>query len=163
MPWLPRRPPLQHPSSYDEANTWIVMRALEGQGLVELVPGVEPQRWRVATRYRGSAVPYVEVATLIRAGEWASYGDISIAVHGTPNAARAVGRAAAKLRHFPNAHRVLGRGGIIPDGWRSHEGLGPEECQRRLEAEGVRFTDGHADPARHITWEELRERGGLAV
>ena len=45
-----------------------------------------------------------------------SQGDISIAVRGDMHAARAVGRAAAKLPEFPNPHRVLQSGGIITSG-----------------------------------------------
>ncbi len=101
---------------------------------------------------------YVRVAGLVRAGEWTSYGDISIAVHGHVAAARAVGRAAATVLGFPNAERVIGKGGRIPAGWGVATGGGPEECRRRLEAQGVRFEEGLADPSQHVGWEILVDR-----
>jgi alkylated DNA nucleotide flippase Atl1 len=147
---------------YDEANTWNVVTSLEAQDFVEKVPGVQPQRWRLAPQYRGSAKPYMAMAAHVHAGEWATYGDVAVAVTGRTEAARAVGRAAAKLPSFPNPHRILGAGGRIPDGWRSGEGLGPDECQRRLEAEGMSFRSGRADHAKHLSWEELKRRADEA-
>ena len=101
----------------------------------------------------------------MRSGEWTTYGDIAVVVHGYARAARAVGRAAATLDAFPNAERVIAKGGRIPAGWGSgSRGWwtgspdGAAECRRRLEAQGVRFEDGRADPARHVGWEVLAER-----
>jgi hypothetical protein len=54
---------------------------------------------------------------------------------------------------FPNPWRVLDRDGAIPDGWRGYSG--PEKCQALLEAEGVTFEEGRADPAHRVGWEEL--------
>lgn len=142
---------------YDVPNAYLTLRSLVNRGLVELIPGSSPQRWR-AIRDRGSSTPYLLAAQAVRAGEWATYGDVSIAIRGDDRAARAVGRAAAKLPDFPSPHRIIGAGGTIPDGWRDHEGQGPEECQRRLEADGVTFTDARADPMRRLPWEVLRER-----
>lgn len=114
---------------------------------------------------------YVRIAGLVRAGEWCTYGDISTAIRGDSRAARAVGRAAATHPGFPAAHRVLRSGGAIAEEWGGiaeewggQEGLGPAECRRRLEAEGVGFTaDGRARPEFRVTWDELvlrdRERG----
>ena len=115
------------------------------------------------TRGEGTRLPsaidaYVRVAGLVDTGEWTTYGDISTVVHGSSRAARAVGRAAASISRFPNAERVIGSGGRIPSGWRDDAGRGPEECQRRLEAQGVRFEDARADPARHVGWEVLAGR-----
>jgi alkylated DNA nucleotide flippase Atl1 len=144
---------------YDVPNTWMTVNALKNTGLLELIPGSKPQRWRLAPRYRVTAEPYMRLAKLVPPGRWTTYGDISIAYRGDNKAARAVGRAAATLPTFPNPHRILREGGAIPDAWHDDKGRGPEECRRRLEAEGVKFTeDGRADPAYRLTWDELLER-----
>jgi alkylated DNA nucleotide flippase Atl1 len=144
---------------YDVPNAYLALRRLESLGLAELVPGAKPQRWRLRERARGNAGPYLLAAQQVGPGEWATYGDIAIAVKGSDNAARAVGRAAATLPNFPNPHRVLRARGIIPKDWHDDAGQGPEECRRRLDVEGVTFTaQGHADPAKRVSWEQLRER-----
>jgi alkylated DNA nucleotide flippase Atl1 len=102
------------------------------------------------------------MAQQLRAGEWTTYGDIALAAHGDVRAAREVGWAAATYSGFPNAHRVLKAGGLIAAGWRDHQGRGPEECQRRLEAEGIAFSRGRADPQRHVPAHVLRQRASLA-
>ena len=99
--------------------------------------------------------PYLRIAGLVRAGEWTTYGDLSMAVRGDANASRAVGRLAATHPGFPNPHRVLRAGGRPADAG----GDWPEESRRRLEAEGVRFGPGGvADPARYVEWHELVSR-----
>jgi alkylated DNA nucleotide flippase Atl1 len=98
------------------------------------------------------------MAQQVGAGEWTTYGDIALAVHGDVRAAREVGWAAAKYPAFPNAHRVLKAGGLIAAGWRDHQGRGPEECQRLLEAEGIAFTGDRADPQRHVPAHVLFQR-----
>lgn len=146
---------------YEVPNTYSTLQALARQGVVELIPDRHPQTWRLAARYRpsGSALPYLDVARLVRRGEWTTYGDVSIAVRGDTMGARAVGRAAALLPQFPAPYRVLQQGGVIPDGWRDDEGRGPEECRRLLEEEGVGFPDGvRADPDRRVAWDVLVER-----
>jgi hypothetical protein len=37
---------------YDFSNTYTTMHRLKDLGIVELVAGVQPQRWRLAARYR---------------------------------------------------------------------------------------------------------------
>jgi len=66
--------------------------------------------------------------------------------------------AAATLPYFPNPHRVLKAGGVIPAEWHDSDRAGPEECRRRLEAEDVEFDGDLADARQRVTWEELRER-----
>jgi len=144
---------------YDVPNVYLTLQGLQRMGMIEQVVGVTPQRWRFTARYRATAEPYIRVAGQVRKGEWTTYGDISIAHRGDTLAARAVGRAAATLAMFPNPHRVLKEGGLVPEGWHDHEGRGPDECRRRLEAEGVSFTDdGRADPAHRVTWDVLVDR-----
>jgi alkylated DNA nucleotide flippase Atl1 len=146
---------------YDTANGHVALRSLQSRGVIEEVPGERPIRWRLAGRYRATADPYLAVAGQVRPGEWTTYGDVSVAVRGDTNGARAVGRAAAMLEHFPNPHRVLQSGGRIPDGWKSSdsEEPNPEECRRLLEAEGVEF-DEHDRASRHhyVAWDVLVER-----
>jgi len=144
---------------YDVPNAYLALRRLEALELAELMPGEKPQRWRLRERARGNAGPYLLAAQQVEPGEWATYGDIAIAVTGRDNAARAVGRAAATLPSFPNPHRVLKAGGLVPKEWHDSVGNGPEECRRRLEAEDVSFSsEGRADPAKRVSWEQLRER-----
>jgi alkylated DNA nucleotide flippase Atl1 len=144
--------------SYDGPNTYSTLMSLARRRVVELIPGSDPQSWRLAPRFR-NAEPYMRAAALVHEGEWTTYGDLSIVVRGDTNGARAAGRAAARLPQFPNPHRVLGAGGVIPPGWRDEEGHGPKECRRRLDREGVRFLDdGRADPAFRVAHETLKER-----
>lgn len=144
---------------YEVPNTYLTLQSLTRAGVVELVPGSKPQRWRLHAKQRGSAGPYLLAAQQVRGGEWATYGDLSIAVRGDDKGARAVGRAAAMLPAFPHPHRILKAGGIIPDDWHDDTGGGPEECRNRLVEEGVEFTsEGRAGPAHRVDWEELRSR-----
>lgn len=148
---------------YDAANTHTALKALKDRGVVEEFrpPTGEGPRWRLAPAFRGVSDPYVRMAGFVRAGEWTTYGDISVAVRGDTSAARAVGRAAATLPHFPTPHRVLWNGGRVPPTWKSHASAtpDPEECARRLKAEKVTFDDkGHAGRAHYVSWDVLVER-----
>jgi alkylated DNA nucleotide flippase Atl1 len=148
---------------YDPANTHTALRALGTRGVAEEVRAdpEEAPRWRLMPEYRGTSDPYLRIAGLIRSGEWSTYGDISIAARGDTKAARAVGRAAANLEAFPSPHRVLWSGGRIPPTWKSHESPtpDPEECERRLRAEGVSFNDkGHASRQHFVSWDVLVQR-----
>lgn len=96
----------------------------------------------------------LRAARVVPEGFWTAYGEIGIAATGRPNAARAVARCAARNPAFPNAWRVIHADGSIPDGW-GGGGSGPERCLELLEAEGVRFVNGHADPAKKILAEEI--------
>ena len=93
------------------------------------------------------------MAALVGRGEWTTYGEIArVALGG--RGARIVGAAAARGL-LANAHRVLLAGGRISPGWGGGQ---VEECRRRLEAEGIRFQRGRADPSRHLTWLDLAAR-----
>ena len=138
--------------SYDEANCHTAVATLEKQGLLEIAFDGRPRRYRLAIEYRRNKI--LRAARAIPHGRWASYGDVGVVATSARNAARAVARSAAHNPAFPNPWRVLDRDGAIPDGWRGYGG-GPEKCRELLEAEGIGFEGGHADPARRIGWEEL--------
>ena len=91
---------------------------------------------------------------MIPEGFWTAYGEIALAATGSRNRARAVGRTAARHGAFPNAWRVIHADGSIPEGW-GGGGNARARCRELLEAEGVRFIDGRADPAQKILADEL--------
>ncbi|MBA2313413.1 MAG: MGMT family protein [Actinobacteria bacterium] len=144
--------------SYEVPNTHMTLQALERAGHVEMVPGSKPQRWRLHPKYRVTAKTYMTIAEQVKAGEWTTYGDISIALRGDTKAARAIGQVAARIPEFPNPHRVLREPGVISQYWVDHEGKGPDRCQQMLEAEGIDFVEGQADPTRRVTWDVLNAR-----
>jgi alkylated DNA nucleotide flippase Atl1 len=137
------------------------LRALGNRRVVEEVPGRKPIRWRLTSQYRATADPYLAIAAHLRTGEWTTYGDVSIAVRGDTLGARAVGRAAAMLDHFPNPHRILKVGGVIPEEWKTTDSdiANPEVCRQRLESEGVGFDEhGRAVHQNYVPWHVLVER-----
>jgi len=94
-------------------------------------------------------------------GWWTTYGDLG-QIAGTSG--QAVGYHVANAPSLPKAYRVLTSEGKISEGfhWAS-----PDDARDPLvllESEGVLFSNGHADPARHATAEELlRLMGQLDV
>jgi alkylated DNA nucleotide flippase Atl1 len=143
---------------YDVPNTYSTLQALHRAGLVEMISGATPQRWRLAPRYRTTGSVFMRMASRVRQGEWTTYGDISIAVRDDTKAARGVGRAAAALPNFPHPERVLMEGGVVNPNWHDSQGRGPDYCAQLLRDQGVRFIDGHADESRRVAWYELRRR-----
>jgi len=148
---------------YDAPNTHAALYALAARGIAESFRDGEHTRWRLTPRYR-SANPYLAVARLIAAGEWTSFDDISLVVHGDLRHARKVLRASVELSDFP-AHRVLPPGGQVPPAWRSYSAKTPDpgECVRLLASEGVPVDlDGRASRAHYISWDLLVERAAEA-
>jgi alkylated DNA nucleotide flippase Atl1 len=109
-------------------------------------------RYRLGIGSRSDRI--LRAARVIPKGRWTAYGEIGMAATGTARAARAVARSAARDPAFPAAWRVIHADGSIPEGWGADDG-GPERCRRLLEAEGVRFVNGRADPAQKLLWEEI--------
>lgn len=97
---------------------------------------------------------FARAAAAVPRGLWTAYGEIAVAVTGSRGAARAVGRVAARGTTFPNAWRVIHADGSIPEGW-GGGGNGPRRCRELLEAEGVTFKDGRADPEKKLLADEI--------
>ncbi len=140
----------------DEPNAEKVLRQLEKAGLIEQVGGVSPKHWRLTRDQRRDRI--LRMSRLIPRGRWTTYGDFAVATSGNIRAARAVSRVAAKNPAFANPHRVLAKGGTIPDGWKDDEDRGPEECARRLEGEGLDLQAGRAPQGQRMYHDELRAR-----
>ena len=144
---------------YDAANTHTGLYALAARGIAEGFSHGDHTRWRLTPRYR-SANPYLAVAQLVAPGEWTTFDDVSLVVHGDLRHGRDVVRAAVELPDFP-AHRVLPPGGQVPPAWRSYATKTPDpgECVRLLAGEGVPVDgDGRASRAHYIGWDQLAER-----
>jgi alkylated DNA nucleotide flippase Atl1 len=146
----------------DQPNAYLALQALQKQEVVEMVPGSDPQRWRLLPRYR-QRQQIVQAAAMVCQGEFTTYGDISQAVYGHGRGGLAVGRLAATFREFPRPHRVLAKGGQISPQWAFPDGTGgPEDAERLLDDDGVEVLHDngirYAHPRHYVDHEELGAR-----
>lgn len=108
--------------------------------LAEELPDPTPGRFDWAGLHR--------ILAEMPAGRWTTYGDLAAAVGTGP---QALGQHVTGCDDCPNAHRILGAGGRPRSGFRFTDSEQSGSQQDLLEAEGIRFESGVADPSRQLS------------
>lgn len=102
----------------------------------------------MATRIRSERL--IAIVGAIPPGRWMSYGDLAYICGGTDRQARTFNQRFIR-DGIAGAHRVLKADGTI-----SPSALGaPHEVRRLLQAEGISFRGGVADPAARLRPSDL--------
>ncbi len=112
------------------------------------------RRSRFAARFRTDLHTVVE---LVQAGEWTTYGDLAEVIG---SSAQAVGQHIARCTEgaCQIGYRVLDANGQVSGGFRWGDPDDLRDPAAVLSAEGVLFTDEHADASRRLDASALRER-----
>ena len=98
------------------------------------------------------------VSQAVPPGCWTAYAEVSEVVYGHRRGAQRVGTVLREDAGVDSAHRTLRAGGRVAGDWQGVGG-GPDECVRRLRAEGSWDEDrGRARADRFIDAAELRRR-----
>jgi hypothetical protein len=149
---------------YKVTNIYKVLQGMLDAGLLERLPGSSPQRWRLARQRHEGIQTFIAMAGTVRAGEWTTCADLSLALRGDTSAAWMVCWAASRLPDFPAPHRVLLDGGRLHPYGHEHERPRPGVINALLTSERLGFdTFGRAERTRRVGWDELKARLVVSV